>query len=48
MKKTLILFMIAFSTVLLYSQSAKVVTYGLSPRQVDADSTDMFDRAYNG
>lgn len=48
MKKTLILFMIAFSTVLLYSQSAKVVTYGLSPRQVGADSTDMFDRAYNG
>jgi hypothetical protein len=48
MKKTLILFMIAFGTVLLYSQSAKVVTYGLSPRQVDADSTDIFDRPYNG
>ena len=48
MKKTLILFMIAFSTVLLYSQSAKVVTYGLSPRQVAADSTDIFDIAYNG
>ncbi len=48
MKKTLILFMIAFSTVLLYSQSAKVVTYGLSPRQVAADSSDIFDRAYNG
>ena len=48
MKKTLILFMIAFSTVLLYSQSAKVVTYGLSPRQVAADTSDIFNLAYNG
>ncbi len=48
MKKTLILFMIAFSTVLLYSQSAKVVTYGVSPRQVAADTLDIFDTGYNG
>lgn len=48
MKRTLILFMITFSTVLLYSQSAKVVTYGVSPRQVASDSTDIFDRGYNG
>ncbi len=48
MKKTLILFMIAFSTVLLYSQSAKVVTYGVDPRQAEEDSTDIFEHAYNG
>ena len=48
MKKTLILFLITFSTVLLYSQSAKVVTYGVSPRQCEENPTDIFDRAYNG
>ncbi len=48
MKKTLILFMIAFSTVLLYSQSAKVVTYGVDPRQAEEDSTDIFEHPYNG
>lgn len=48
MKKTLILLIIAFSTVLIYSQSAKVGTYGVSPRQVAADSTDMFDIGFNG
>ena len=48
MKKTLILFLITFSTVLLYSQSAKVVTYGVSPRQCEEDPADIFDRGYNG
>ena len=48
MKKILILFMLAFSTVLLYSQSAKVVTYGMDPRQVEEDTTDIFTWPYNG
>lgn len=48
MKKTLILFVIVFSTVLLHSQSAKVVTYGVSPRQCEEDTTDIFNLAYNG
>ena len=48
MKNILILFMIAFSTVLLYSQSAKVVTYGIDPRQVEEDTTDIFTLPYNG
>ena len=48
MKKSLILFLIAFSTVLVYSQSAKLVTYGVSPREMAADSTDIFTTGYNG
>ena len=48
MKKTLILFMLGFSTVFLYSQSAKVATYGIDPRQVEEDTTDIFEFPYNG
>jgi hypothetical protein len=48
MKKILILFMITFSTVLLYSQTAKIVTYGMDPRQVEEDTTDIFNLPYNG
>jgi hypothetical protein len=48
MKKILILFMLVFSTVFIYSQSAKVETYGVDPRQAEEDSTDIFPFAYNG
>jgi hypothetical protein len=48
MKKILIPFLILFSSVLLYSQSAKIVTYGMDPRQVEEDTTDIFNLPYNG
>lgn len=48
MKKTLILFLITLCPALLHSQTAKIDTYGRSPNQVDDDSTDIFNIAYNG
>ena len=48
MRRILLLFLFCFITALLYSQTASINTYGLSPRQVAADSTDIFDVAYNG
>ena len=48
MKKKLVLFILTFCTIIIYPQSAHIETYGLSPRQVEADSTDMFIIPYNG
>jgi hypothetical protein len=48
MKKILILFTILFGSISLHSQSAEIDTYGRSPNQVNTDSSDIFNIAYNG
>ncbi|HSD64146.1 MAG TPA: T9SS type A sorting domain-containing protein [Ignavibacteriaceae bacterium] len=48
MKTFLILFIILVVTGNLHTQTAKIDTYGMSPNQVDADSTDIFNLPYNG
>ena len=48
MKKKLLLFIFFLSSILIFPQTAHIDTYGRSPIQVDADSTDMFNIPYNG
>ena len=48
MKKKLLLFIFSLSSLLVFPQTAHIDTYGRSPIQVDADSTDMFNIPYNG
>ena len=48
MRKILILFILTFAAISLYSQSVEIATYGRSPRQVEGDTTDIFNLPYNG